>query len=40
MRFNQGGDISTLNGNPLKLEESLLTSEAASHQPRMTSARY
>ena len=31
--FNQTGDISTLNGSPLKL----LAKEAVSHQPRQTS---
>ena len=36
MCFNQRGDISTLKGGALKLVDKFSTSEAASHQPRMT----
>ena len=37
--FNKRGDLSMLKEGPLKLVASTPTSEAASHQPRMTSSR-
>ena len=39
MCFNQTGDISTLDGTPLKVVDRFTTLEAVCHQPKKTSTR-